>query len=439
MTDREAEHAKFVNETSPITLQEDPGEWEEQLCHATADEFVPPDHPNLALRGMHLYTAVAHLLKDVTEIRECDDSGGADMACLIGNEEEAHEHVGELYVTGVRRMGEGRTLQQIQLSKTAAKGMAGGTPRGLSPSYVATFFIQLFKAGSRHREKCPFDKTYKGPGQGSSSNDKDPTKQEPLPEEALEPIIRSHYEEAPTGVKRATIDTAIRRQAESPGRTFAGGQMSYLPGFGGKVKEGGAAGMGNGSCVVLPGQRVSAAHVALSIAAAHQADATACDAGEANLMSDDFRARTHALATRKFTGNPHWSSSKLLPATQDASRGTTRAALALGFGPFEKGITTGLIGKTGTTAADLPLYLGVVTVLTWMRILDAPSIDEGFREELSYWIDNTPRFRNHAVPFCLVAKELGLPTRFIKSSKFCPWPPWAPPGPKQAGRNPRTA
>jgi hypothetical protein len=32
-----------------------------------------------------------------------------------------------------------------------------------------------------------------------------------------------------------------------------------------------------------------------------------------------------------------------------------------------------------------------------------------------------------------------LPTRFIKSSKFCPWPPWAPPGPKQAGRNPRTA
>ena len=224
----------------------------------------------------------------------------------------------------------------------------------------------------------------------------------------LEPIIRSHYEEAPTGVKRATIDTAIRRQAESPGRTFAGGQMSYLPGFGGKVKEGGAAGMGNGSCVVLPGQRVSAAHVALSIAAAHQADATACDAGEANLMSDDFRARTHALATRKFTGNPHWSSSKLLPATQDASRGTTRAALALGFGPFEKGITTGLIGKTGTTAADLPLYLGVVTVLTWMRILDAPSIDEGFREELSYWIENTPRFRNHAVPFCLVAKELGL-------------------------------
>jgi hypothetical protein len=32
-----------------------------------------------------------------------------------------------------------------------------------------------------------------------------------------------------------------------------------------------------------------------------------------------------------------------------------------------------------------------------------------------------------------------IPTRFTKSSKFCPWPPWAPPGPKQAGRNPRTA
>jgi hypothetical protein len=174
----EAEHRRFQGEDHAITLQPDPSEWETQLCFPTAFEFMPNDHPNAAIRGMHFFTAVAHLLRAVDGVRDHDDTGCADMACLPRNEEQAHEYLGAMYDTGVRLMGDGRAFQQIQLSATAAKGMAGGSTSGLTPSHVATFFIQLFRAGARHRQKCPFDKSYNGPVKvtGSASESPAPPK-----------------------------------------------------------------------------------------------------------------------------------------------------------------------------------------------------------------------------------------------------------------------
>jgi hypothetical protein len=301
----------FQQQDRQIMLLDDPNEFEQLLNTETAWEFMPTDHPNPHIRGMHFFTATAHVLLGVTDITDADDTGCGQLAATHGNEDQAYEFLGTTCMTGVKRMGGGRTHAQINLSTTAARGMAGATNGGMTPSHLATFFIQLHRAGTKHQETLPFNDKFKGRSKPPGTRDEDDLAVIPLPEDTLQDIIADHYEEAPVGIKRSTIDTIVRRMAASPGSNFTGRQMHYMQGFGGKVGKGTHASIGDTTIALAIGQRIANAHISLSILAVHQATATAYFAGEANLMSDEPQALILALITRKFTGNKHRKSSRL--------------------------------------------------------------------------------------------------------------------------------
>ena len=195
--------------------------------------------------------------------------------------------------------------------------------------------------------------------------------------------------------------------AASEGPDFKGEQITCLRDFAGKI-TGGGMNLSDGGCTVAPGFRKATAHATLMIECLFGARRTKATAAAANLNNEPGKQVMHALAVRNFAGK--WKSSRLAEPTGStpAEVEANRLLVSAGFGAFENGETAcGAMLNPGTRAGDWVLYVSAGTVVLKMRVLDVPTLDLGFSEQLLWWQQELPGIQQSNAPFCLVAVELG--------------------------------
>jgi hypothetical protein len=400
LTDDATEYAMFSAGRGALSLGQGPFHWEDMVNFTCAREWGVGSES-----GVHFFTAVVQKLAMMPEVIAIDDSGSRDIASGAGMEDLAHEWLGHLYTIGVQQMGSGATFEQVRFSKVALKGLQGGGSAGAKPEHLVCFFAQLVAAAARHQMTLPMKIGNPGRpsangGEGSSSADNTA-----LSHEEVESITRHHLDESPAGVKIETVRRAVLAQASKPGSSFRGKQLSYYGDF-----HGGKAAMGEGKAVdgvyvLSPGYRLAMAHVTLASDCAREARVTAGTALEANLQNADVKKRIHELISRRFSDG-QWKSSMILPQVT-RGRAIGLKALARGFGAFEKCETHDDRDVRGTAESDSVLFRCARGAITWMRVLDTATCDDGFRTELVFWLSELEGLQAIGVPFYLVGCQLG--------------------------------
>ena len=400
LTDDAKEYATFSAGRGAPSLGQGPFHWEELVNFACADEWGHGE-----TKDAHFFTAVAQKLATMPEVVAMDESGSRDIAILVGMEELAHEWLGNLYTEGVRLMGSGATFEQVRFSPVALKGLFGGGAKGARPEHLVCLFAQVAAAAARHQQSLPMKKGNPGrqamtAGEGSSSVD-----DSALSQEEIDTITQHHLDEAPAGVQRETVRRAVMAQAGKAGSGFRGKQLTYYGDFhGGKAASGGDK-LLEGLHVLSPGYRLAMAHVTLASDCAREARVTAGTALDANLQSPEAKKRIHALIARKFSDG-NWKASYLLPRVT-RGRNVSLQMLAKGFGAFEKCETSDDFDARGNAETDSVLYRCARGVITWMRVLDTTSCDDGFRTELIFWLTELEGFQAVGAPFYLIGCQLG--------------------------------
>ena len=400
LTDDAKEYATFSAGRGAPSLGQGPFHWEELVNFACADEWGHGE-----TKDAHFFTAVAQKLATMPEVVAMDESGSRDIAILVGMEELAHEWLGNLYTEGVRLMGSGATFEQVRFSPVALKGLFGGGAKGARPEHLVCFFAQVAAAAARHQQSLPMKKGNPGrqamtAGEGSSSVD-----DSALSQEEIDTITQHHLDEAPAGVQRETVRRAVMAQAGKAGSGFRGKQLTYYGDFhGGKAASGGDK-LLEGLHVLSPGYRLAMAHVTLASDCAREARVTAGTALDANLQSPEAKKRIHALIARKFSDG-NWKASYLLPRVT-RGRNVSLQMLAKGFGAFEKCETSDDFDARGNAETDSVLCRCARGVITWMRVLDTTSCDDGFRTELIFWLTELEGFQAVGAPFYLIGCQLG--------------------------------
>jgi hypothetical protein len=182
-TVRETECEVFQGSKQPLVLSGRPFSWEAAMNFSTAWEFMSSAHPKPELRGAHFLTAVAATLGTYPRVMKHDAPGHGEIAGAIGNDDVAHEWLGDLGAIGEERRGSGRTVEQLQLSASTLRGLAGGSAAGTSPAHLVSYFSQLFRAGDTRQATKPFQPGNNASPGSSSGGDDAVTLQ--LPEEEI--------------------------------------------------------------------------------------------------------------------------------------------------------------------------------------------------------------------------------------------------------------
>jgi hypothetical protein len=405
-TDRQAGYDVFQATKQPLVLTGRPYSWEAAMNFATAWEFMTDTYHTPSLRGAHFFTVVVATLNTCSRVTEHDSTGYGEIAGTPGNEDMAYEWLGEMGVIGEERCGSGRTVEQLNLSASTIRGLAGGTAAGTTPAHLVSYFSQLFRAGDAHAATRPFQPKNKASPGSSSGGDDGTTLQ--LPEEEIMQRVQTYYDASPRGISKATVEQAVRAQAAAKGSTWLGKQTTHFRDFAGKITGGGMSSQ-SGEYQVVPGFRKATAHATMSLECLYSAKRTAATAASANLHNDSGSQLTHALAQRHFA-NGKWKSSRLVEningmATDSAA---ARAVIAKGFGSFEQCETAhGAQKDTGTPESDWLLFVAAGSAVVKMRILDVPALDLGFSEQLLWWAEELPGIQATNVPFCLVSAQMG--------------------------------
>ena len=227
----------FNETTTPLTLAGREHGWEVLLNYASAWEFMAETHHNPKHRGYHFFTVVVAILRSFPRIAIHDTTGHGEIAETDGNADMAYEWLGAMGTIGEERMGSGRTVAQLKLSKSTIKGLAGGSASGATPAHLVAHFAQLFRAGDDHQKGQPFTPGNRASPGSSSANDTEDNAQ--LAETEIQSTIKIYHEASPGGVARSTIERAVRAMAASEGHDFKGKQITYLRDFAGKITGGG--------------------------------------------------------------------------------------------------------------------------------------------------------------------------------------------------------
>jgi hypothetical protein len=125
----EVQKAVFEGTTTPLVLAGRECGWEVILNYASAWEFMAETYHNPTHRGQHFFTVVVSILRTFPRITSHDTTGHGEIAETDGNADMAYEWLGAMGTIGEERMGSGRTVAQLKLSKTTIKGLAGGSVR----------------------------------------------------------------------------------------------------------------------------------------------------------------------------------------------------------------------------------------------------------------------------------------------------------------------
>ena len=92
------------------------------------------------MRGLHFYTATLRYLREHALMASWDKTGYGNAPETSGNFEIAEEWLGEIYISGIRRLEGGATFQQVNFPKVAKKGLAGAGNAPPDPLHLAMFF-----------------------------------------------------------------------------------------------------------------------------------------------------------------------------------------------------------------------------------------------------------------------------------------------------------
>ena len=178
---------------------------------ATAWEFMSDTYHTPALRGAHFFTVVVATLNTYSRVAEHDSTGYGEIAGTPGNDDMAHEWLGEMGVIGEERCGSGRTVEMLKLSTSTMRGLAGGTAAGTTPAHLVSYFSQLFRAGDEHAMTQPFQpKNRASPGSSAGGDDGETLQ---LPEEEIMQRVQTYYDVSPRGIPKATVSRLVKELA----------------------------------------------------------------------------------------------------------------------------------------------------------------------------------------------------------------------------------
>jgi hypothetical protein len=332
-TVRETERGMFQATKQPSVSSGRPCSWEAAMDFVTTWEHTSDARTKPESRGARFFTVVAATLGTCARVVEHDTTGHGEIAGTLGNEDMACEWLGEMGAIGEERRGSGRTVEQLKLSASTMRDLAGGTVAGTSPAHLVSCFSQLFRAGDAHSETQPFKPNNKAsPGSSSGGNDAATFQ---LPEEEILQRVQTCYDASPRGIAKTTVEQAARARAAAKGSTWLGKQTTHFRDFAGKIAGGGMSSQ-SGDCQVAPGFRKATAHATMSIECLFSANRSAATASAANLHNESGSQLAHALAQRHFA-NRKWKSSRLVENVNGTATDTaaSRAVIAKGFGPSE--------------------------------------------------------------------------------------------------------
>ena len=232
--ERKALAEEWFQESEEDELTTDTNGWKRVFNQKVTERYVSGHYARLDMQGVHFYSATVQYLFENPKIKAWDRTGYGDFPAAEGNHDVAEEWLGEMYKAGVKRLGGGGSYEQLNLSKSARRGLAGMDSRPPDPIHLAMFFTQLFQAGEKGGRQRNEEH------ESSSTGDKQSKRAHvQVPEEVLQRVIDAAEQLAPTGMDRAIITKSAKAVAARTGETFRDKQVSSLRSLGqGRTKEG---------------------------------------------------------------------------------------------------------------------------------------------------------------------------------------------------------
>jgi hypothetical protein len=331
------------------------------------------------------------------------DQAGMGMAPFQSSYEAiAMEWLDRVYATGLRRLGSGATLEQLQLSTVALRNLSGQDPSYPDPLFLSTIMTQIYLAGSAAATRRPFvvgnTAGANNQLQGSSSVFM------PLQADVLDRIRHRAQTLAPIGTPADAIEEALQATARHPeGTTFRERFKLRVKNLGGKIREEAVKDISESQYVITSGKRSAKAWIGVSLSFLRRCSITSGNARYLNPSSDATINLALAIIQRNFTSKAY-GLHLCVPRTPGCP---TVAKLKEWFGEAAHGI----IGTAMTTVSVADAERGAMWL--WIRIaiqtflvIDIPSFDFGLTVILTWYITHLPTFQANAVPFNMVTREV---------------------------------
>jgi hypothetical protein len=386
----------------PRGIDPNPSGWKSLVFFGAAHEFLPQSYGRIDLRGVHWVTAAARCIKECPVIMEVDQAGLGMAPFQSSYEAIALEWVDRIYLTGLRRLGGGATLEQLHLSSVALRNLSGQDTSPPDPMFLSTIMNQIYLAGTAAAINRPFTA-------GNTAGANNPPQSSsavfvPLQAEILERVRSRAHTLAPLGTPMDAIEEALQATARHPeGTTFRERFKTRVRMLGGNIRVGSVKEVSEDQYVVTSGKRSAKAWIGIALSFLRRCSITSGNARFLNPSSDATINLTLAIIQRNFTAKAY-GLHLCVPRTPGCP---TVAKLKEWFGEAAHGI----VGTTLTTISVVDAERGAMWL--WIRIaiqtflvIDIPSFDFGLSVVLNWYISHLPTFQANAVPFNMVTREI---------------------------------
>ena len=417
----------FLKQNFNLSNQSDG--WKTVLNVDMIPEIVPESHPIAELRGLEFYTAAAIMVSKQERIRQRDHSGLRDLAIIPGYQRMALEWLDSLYREGYSLLGDSPNFNQLRFSVAAQQSLAGAGHTPPDPVSLATFFTQLYQAGTqlaaplwgtdnRKLQPHPLDphgwNNQANGSNGHHNGTRTRTGWEgksylsvPIDEEVLQGILTTASNAAPIELDRRILDRAVRAVASKPGETFRDKQIWGLKALSYNMRAPRAVDntVWGQSESYIPSETTTQARkaaVSLCVEALASARATKGNVNYLNTSTEPVQKCILATILRSFASK-EFQLHHLVPKIPGVPE---EAKLKEAFGEAQE-CRMDASSTAGSNEADDRLYYPWLRyAIDTLTIIDVPSMDFGFVTSMKFFSENVSTFESNGTPLSLVTRAI---------------------------------